>query len=144
MNNFGRTNGYPAPDIIHASPPCNEFSTLRRLVIHKAQGPPTAQMLLNSTLHHLEEYRRRQVQLDGVHVAWTVENVLGARSTVSEMFYAPTLLCGTMFVHGVFRHLLFLSSDNLQLQLSCAYEGKHAGSRGHSKDRMRPSNMHYC
>eukprot|EP00965_Chrysotila_dentata_P196367 6177534-Pleurochrysis_carterae.AAC.1 len=44
MNNFRRINGYPAPDIIHASLPCNEFSALGRLGIHEAQGSPTAQM----------------------------------------------------------------------------------------------------
>eukprot|EP00965_Chrysotila_dentata_P097937 3238386-Pleurochrysis_carterae.AAC.1 len=54
---------HPAPDIIHASPLCNEFSALRRLGIHEAKCPPTAQML-NKALHHLEEYRRRRVQLD--------------------------------------------------------------------------------
>eukprot|EP00965_Chrysotila_dentata_P017641 586159-Pleurochrysis_carterae.AAC.1 len=31
MNNLGRIKGHPAPDIIHAIPPCNEFSALRRL-----------------------------------------------------------------------------------------------------------------
>eukprot|EP00965_Chrysotila_dentata_P041379 1372586-Pleurochrysis_carterae.AAC.1 len=52
-NNFGRIKGYPAPDIIHASSPCNELLALRRLGIHEAQGPPTAQMLVQ-TLHHIE------------------------------------------------------------------------------------------
>eukprot|EP00965_Chrysotila_dentata_P147074 4855951-Pleurochrysis_carterae.AAC.3 len=95
-----------------------------------------------NTLHPLEEYRRRRVQLDGVHVPWAVENVLGAKSTVSEMFYAPTVLCGTMYGHSDFRHRLFLSSDKLQLHLSCVHEGKHVGSRGHSKDKSHPSNMY--
>eukprot|EP00965_Chrysotila_dentata_P107549 3553523-Pleurochrysis_carterae.AAC.1 len=54
MNNLGHIKGCPAPDIIHASPPCNEFSALRRLSIHESQGLPTAHMLVQ-TLHHLEE-----------------------------------------------------------------------------------------
>eukprot|EP00965_Chrysotila_dentata_P042893 1424379-Pleurochrysis_carterae.AAC.1 len=55
----------------------------------------------------------------------------------SLMFYAPTVLCGTMFGHRVFRHRLFLSSDKLQLHLSCAHVGKHVGSRGHSQDQTK-------
>eukprot|EP00965_Chrysotila_dentata_P153491 5073127-Pleurochrysis_carterae.AAC.1 len=141
MNNFGRINGHPTPDITHASPPCNEFSAFRCLGIHEGQGPPTAQMLLK-TLHHLEEYRFRRVQLDGVHVPWAVENILGAKGTVSEMFYTPTVLCGTMFGHRVFCHRLLFSSDQLQLHLNCAHAGKHVGSRGHSKYQSRPSNMY--
>eukprot|EP00965_Chrysotila_dentata_P160556 5300661-Pleurochrysis_carterae.AAC.3 len=58
------------------------------------------------------------------------------------MLCAPTVLCGTMFGHRRFRHRLFLSSDKLQFQLSCAHEGKHAGSRGHSKDQTFISNMY--
>eukprot|EP00965_Chrysotila_dentata_P180412 5955597-Pleurochrysis_carterae.AAC.1 len=58
------------------------------------------------------------------------------------MFYTPTVVCGTMFGHRVFRHRLFLSSDKLQLHLSCARKGKHVGSRVHSKDQSRRSNMH--
>eukprot|EP00965_Chrysotila_dentata_P257845 6213024-Pleurochrysis_carterae.AAC.2 len=84
--------------------------------IHESQGPLTAHMLIQ-TLHHLEEHQRQRAQLDGVHVPWTVENVVGARSSVSEMFYAPTVLCGTMFGHRVFCHRLFLSSDKLQLYI---------------------------
>eukprot|EP00965_Chrysotila_dentata_P021211 702580-Pleurochrysis_carterae.AAC.1 len=42
----GRYESYPAPNIIHASPLCNEFSALRRFGTHEAQGPPTAQMLI--------------------------------------------------------------------------------------------------
>eukprot|EP00965_Chrysotila_dentata_P136808 4524673-Pleurochrysis_carterae.AAC.1 len=58
------------------------------------------------------------------------------------MFYAPTVLCGTMFGHHVFRHRLFLSSDKLQLHLSCTHDGKHVESRGRSQDQTRPANMH--
>eukprot|EP00965_Chrysotila_dentata_P101227 3342698-Pleurochrysis_carterae.AAC.1 len=60
--------------------------------------------MLVQTLHHLEEYQRRRAQLDGVHVPWTVENVVGAKRSVTETFYAPPVLCGTMLGHRVFRH----------------------------------------
>eukprot|EP00965_Chrysotila_dentata_P143399 4737707-Pleurochrysis_carterae.AAC.1 len=40
MNNFGHIKGYPAPNIIHASPQRNEFSALRRLGIHQANTRP--------------------------------------------------------------------------------------------------------
>eukprot|EP00965_Chrysotila_dentata_P240184 6203566-Pleurochrysis_carterae.AAC.3 len=111
-NNLGGIESYPAPDIIYASPLCNELLALRSLNIHEAKGSLTAHMLLQ-TLHRLEEYQRRRVQFDGGQVPWTVENVVGAKSSVSEIFYAPTMLCGTMFGHCVLRHRLFLSSKKL-------------------------------
>eukprot|EP00965_Chrysotila_dentata_P024119 799418-Pleurochrysis_carterae.AAC.1 len=100
--------------------------------------------MLVQTLHHLEEYQRRRAQLDEVPVPWTVENVVGAKSSVSEMIYAPAVLCGTMFGLRVLRHRLFLSSDKLQLlHLSCTHDGKHVGSHGHSQDQQtRPANMY--
>eukprot|EP00965_Chrysotila_dentata_P225387 6194720-Pleurochrysis_carterae.AAC.4 len=95
--------------------------------------------MLIQTLHRLDEYRRRRVQLDGVYVPRTVENVLGAKSTVSEMSYAPTppypaVPCSKMFYAPTppysavpcsgtvsFAIVFSSSSDKFQLHLSCAH-----------------------
>lgn len=77
-------------DAVHASPPCQYYSTLRTMT--RAEWPaliaPVRDRLRASSLPYV------------------IENVIGARS---EMI-SPTCLCGSMFGLGVWRHRLFESS----------------------------------
>jgi DNA (cytosine-5)-methyltransferase 1 len=82
-------------DAIHASPPCQEFSTMRnrrRVEGHQSEYGD----LLSPTLRLLR----------GLTVPWVVENVVGARRLMAN----PLLLEGAMFGLGVHRPRLFCSN----------------------------------
>lgn len=74
-------------DVIHASPPCQQYTALRRLT--KREYPD----LIAPTRRALEATGR----------PWVIENVPGAP------LVAPAMLCGTMFGLRVYRHRLFES-----------------------------------
>lgn len=77
-------------DVIHASPPCQDWSALRTLQVAHGTG-----WLLTATLERLA----------GAGVPWVVENVPGA-----EMGAMFVTLCGSSFGLGVRRHRHFASS----------------------------------
>ena len=88
-------------DFIHASPPCQDHSTLSALQDEHGTG-----WMLAHTLDRLRDSG----------VPWVVENVAGARS---EMPDAITL-CGSMFGLEVRRHRLFAASFPM-LAPQCAH-----------------------
>jgi DNA (cytosine-5)-methyltransferase 1 len=97
--------GYPANycaydfDVIHASPPCQFYSTMS--VRHRGMGGIADERidLLTPTLQMFQ----------GFDVPWVVENVLGAKRAMPNSF----TLNGAMFGLGVQRARLFLSSLDL-------------------------------
>jgi DNA (cytosine-5)-methyltransferase 1 len=90
-------------DAIHASPPCQAFSTLRAF---GNQGHRDAPDLVASTRERLIE----------AGVPYVIENVPGAP------LRDPVLMCGSMFGLGVRRHRLFESSHML-MGHPCAHRG---------------------
>jgi DNA (cytosine-5)-methyltransferase 1 len=78
-------------DAIHASPPCQAYTTMRYLGKRAGEGAPD---LVGST--------RDALKIIGV--PWIIENVVGAP------LINPAMLCGSMFGLGVRRHRLFESS----------------------------------
>lgn len=100
-------------DAIHTSPPCQAYSSLRRLPRTKSNHP----RLIAPT-------RARVVRTGKPYV---IENVCGSP------LHKPLLLCGTMFGLGVGngelrRHRLFESNVSLRCDLQCCHRAK-AGSR---------------
>lgn len=93
-------------DVIHASPPCQDFSTLANL--RKAQGVLTTKGdLLTPTIAMLRERWS--------HKVWVVENVPG-----SPGMDGAIVLCGSQFFLDIRRHRLFLSNVPMQ-QPECAH-----------------------
>jgi DNA (cytosine-5)-methyltransferase 1 len=82
-------NGF---DVVHASPPCQDHSSLAN--IHGGNGTG---WMLRATLD----------RLSGFNGMWVVENVVGAAMP------DPVTLCGSAFRLGVRRHRLFSSNVRL-------------------------------
>lgn len=115
-------------DFVHASPPCQDWSTLRH--IHDAHG----------TGHMLPDTLAR-LRVNGA--PWVVENVVGAPMN------APLTLCGTMFdlrcqFGGVEfelqRHRLFECSRPIEPPTSCRHEFRTMGVYGTLSRRPRLNN----
>lgn len=77
-------------DVIHASPPCQRYSEIQKIVKTKEKWPdlldPTRQALIKTGK------------------PWVIENVEGAPMAVD------LLLCGSMFGLGMIRHRIFESN----------------------------------
>ena len=97
-------------DAIHASPPCQAFTSIR--AIHKPDHPD----LLTPTLELMA----------GLEVPWVVENVVGAPLP------NPVMLCGSSFGLMVRRHRLF-AANFLILSMPCRHleQGQPLGVYGH-------------
>lgn len=99
----GRTSLDPAAfDLIHASPPCQAYSTgvtsrSSRWVPTKGKDEPA----LIGTVHRL---------LLAVGVPWVIENVAGARDHMPQGAFT---LCGAMFGRPIPRHRLFATSPTV-------------------------------
>lgn len=108
-------------DIIHASPPCQAYSSLRFLNIARGKGKEWPRLI---------EPLLPMLAATGRH--WVVENVMGARDVLDGSW-----LCGQMFGRPFFRHRIFASSF---LWLAPAHP-KHAPhiSRGGGWGRPRMS-----
>lgn len=110
-------------DLIHASPPCQAFSTLRA-----SNGFPVYENLIPMTYAFLEGYQGR----------WVIENVPGAD-------FEPTLLlCGSMFglEHDgkqLRRHRYFETSF-LVMGNACRHNKPVRGVYGDLSKNERPSN----
>jgi len=78
-------------DAIHASPPCQAYSSLRHLGKQSAQN-------------HKDLVAVVRESLEGVGLPWIMENVQGSP------LLNPLVLCGSSFGLGVRRHRLFESN----------------------------------
>lgn len=95
---FLKTNGHKF-DVIHASPPCQAYTTLKGLT---EKEYPKLIPELRSILKNIGK-------------PWIIENVVG-----SELI-APIQLCGSSFGLGVRRHRLFEMSHQPALVPMCAH-----------------------
>lgn len=107
-------------DVIHASPPCQPFTSLMKLA--KAQGKTTNKM-------DLLEPTRTLLQLS--NKPYIIENVVGAP------LINPIQLCGSSFNLKVRRHRLFESNLNL-IGSNCDHkaQGRPIGVYGSLKDEI--------
>lgn len=92
-------------DMIHASPPCQEYSVSRHIRNAVASTPNIRPKLLDDV------YARLRIS----GVPWVIENVPGAPMPDSIK------LCGSMFGLGVRRHRQFASSHLLFAAGPCAH-----------------------
>ncbi len=92
-------------DVIHASPPCQNYSTLKQFPSNQGREYP-------DLLPHV----RRILQQSGK--VWIIENVIGAP------IESGVILCGTMFGLKTLRHRHFESS----VLLFQPHHRKHAGT----------------
>lgn len=92
-------------DLIHASPPCQAYSTTRYFTWNKRKDYP-------------DLLPRVQKLLRECNVPYVIENVVGAP------IRKDLLLCGTMFGRRFFRHRLFeIEPRWLMLTPPCAHNG---------------------
>lgn len=100
--------------LVHASPPCQDHSTLKTM--HTGHGTG---WMLAAMIERIRE----------LSVPWVVENVPGSEAGMPG---AWTMLCGSSFGLGVRRHRLFASSE-LLMSLPCrhAEQGAPIGVTGH-------------
>lgn len=94
-------------DFIHASPPCQDYSTGAAISRAKKVHPDYPRLIA--------PLRSRQTRTQG---PWIIENVEGARS---EMHH-PVTLCGTSFGLRVWRHRLFESNILLFYSGACHHQ----------------------
>lgn len=101
-------------DLIHASPPCQDHSSLK--TSHAGHGTG---WMLAATIARLREQS----------TPWVVENVPGSGG---DMGGSWTLLCGSSFGLGVRRHRLFTASFPI-MSLPCRHreQGQPIGVYGH-------------
>ena len=106
-------------DVIHASPPCQDHSTMKGFT-GRTHGTG---WMLASTIERLAASGQ----------PWVVENVDGARRAMGGQW---TSLCGSSFGLGVRRHRLFRSSV-LLLSSPCqhAEQGIVVGVYGHGQNK---------
>lgn len=90
-------------DAIHASPPCQRFSSLTALT---------------STKDHPDYITPIRDLLTQIGKPWVIENVKGAP------LFGSVMLCGTMFGLGVARHRYFETSFTLPQPPRCDHVGK--------------------
>jgi DNA (cytosine-5)-methyltransferase 1 len=122
------------PYAVHASPPCQRFSTMTR-----RHGEAQAE-----THPDLVDPVREALEL--LEVPWIIENVEGAP------LRSPTRLCGSMFGLGAAwqgeqlqlrRHRLFEASMPLAAPGPCAHEGRAVGVYGHAGGRSRRDGLSF-
>ena len=93
-------------DVIHASPPCQHYSSMGNWSRNKKKCPDL-----------ISKVRTRLIDFGKPFV---IENVPGAP------LYNPTMLCGTMFTLGVIRHRLFeFGKFCIHCNLNCNHTGEH-------------------
>lgn len=92
-------------DIIHASPPCQKYSSITKTAKTQDNHPDLIQIT------------RDNLKLIGK--PYIIENVVGARKQMDN----PIMLCGTMFGLLVVRHRLFETSPSVTFfNLKCSHE----------------------
>lgn len=92
-------------DVIHASPPCQEYSASRFLRNATQDNPILRPMLLDATYARLRKNNR----------PWVIENVAGAPMPDAIE------LCGSMFGLPIRRHRWFASSEMIFVPGGCQH-----------------------
>lgn len=107
-------------DFIWASPPCQDYSTLKSLTTRQYA--------------RLIDPVREMLKASGK--PYTIENVKGARYELDN----PLMLCGTMFNLRVLRHRYFECSPSILLApYSCNHWGKIDSTSGDARKKARAS-----
>lgn len=100
-------------DLVHASPPCQRYSSMTRRWGTEDNHPD----LVGPVRERLQD----------IDVAFVIENVPGAP------LIDPVVLCGSMFKLGVRRHRLFEATYPIEpLDCDHASQGKVVGVYGHA------------
>ncbi len=128
-------------DVIHASPPCQKHSVMRRGRWKDREHED----FISNVRELLKAYTEEQAR-NGKQVLWVIENVVGAP------LVQPFMLCGTMFGlqttagNQLRRHRLF--ETNCKLHMTKGLECQHnTGSAigvyggGQHPDRRRPATI---
>jgi DNA (cytosine-5)-methyltransferase 1 len=101
-----------AYDAIHASPPCQRYSSATKAWHREDQ--------------HADLYDETRARLIGTGLPWAIENVTAAPS------HSGVVLCGSMFGLDVERHRTFETSHLILLDRHCKHSGRSLTVTGHS------------
>jgi DNA (cytosine-5)-methyltransferase 1 len=112
----------PDADLIHASPPCQDYSAALRHLARKG----------SKTYPRLIEPVRESLSATGK--PWVIENTPGAPLPVSDTLFGAygVLLCGTMFGRRIYRHRLFEASFPVAAPAPCDH--RRAAINPHNKE----------
>ena len=124
----GRYSHLPLPDIIHASPPCIDFTRVTNM--GKPDTSATDTGSIDALIRRLRELETRVRASSSRPLIWQVENVPESEAFVTEPVTAKARLCGTMMGHRVFRHRTFYCNYTADDDLPHDHAGKLVGSRG--------------
>ena len=124
----GRYAHLPKPDMIHASPPCNQYSKAR----HMGLAPPAPDNLcaIDQVIRRLRQLEQHFADQYSLPLLWQVENVPESKPHVTEPVDTTVQLCGTMMGHQVFRHRNFYCNYAALAELPHRHAGKVVGSHG--------------
>ena len=115
--------GY-SPDVITASPPCTEFSTLTQLSFRKGQrGPPEPEKgmeLVREALRVIDEAQPRY---------WLLENVYGSIEHISAVAGKPLLLAKPWVLWGNIPMPLMSIPKGGDSKISHTFEKNKGGNR---------------
>jgi hypothetical protein len=96
-------------DVVVASPPCTEFSSLLRLAVARGQrGPGNLKLgmeLVEACKRIIDEVRPK---------FWILENVRGAELLISELLGPPKMKRGPWYLWGEFPAFLLPESDAMK------------------------------
>lgn len=115
-------------DAIHASPPCQRYSSMT-----KKWGRESA---------HPDLVEPMRARLAALGIPYVIENVAGAP------LLAPMMLCGSMFGLGaqgyqLQRHRLFESNVTMFAPASCAHVGQPLPVYGHAGGRSKRDGLKF-
>ena len=117
----------PRPDIIHASPPCLQFSRIVKVQPTARQQAEAASDpdILNKLVTRLGSLQQALLAKDGRPLIWQIESVPESRSSVTVPVLSTTILCGTMMGHQIFRHRIIYSNYPLTTPSRHDHTGKY-------------------
>ena len=94
-------------DVVVASPPCTEFSTLLRLAVARGQrgpaDPKKGLELIKACIRIIEEVKPR---------FWILENVAGSEQYITPLLGPPKIIHRPWYLWGVFPYFM-LSQSNI-------------------------------
>ena len=124
----GRVGSAPAPDFIHASPPCRHATRLRKTGARVAGRD--MDICLDWVIAQLKLTEHTFQTCHNRPLLWSVENVPESLALVKESVTKVARLCGSQMGHRVFRHRVFYCNFDAVDNLPHSHKGKWVGSRG--------------
>ena len=123
----GKYGHLPLPDVVHASPPCSDYTRIKKMR-PGAEGGNLR--IVDQTIARLKAYETYLRVNHDRALPWEVENVPESEPHVREAVVQRARLCGTMFGHHVFRHRVFYCNYPATIELPHRHDGKYVGARG--------------